>query len=68
MKKHLLLRLHLILLSGFCPLLMADPAPFTPQEEADQKAATNFDTTGFDFQAADGPVKPTLKSLAENYQ
>ena len=35
---------------------------------ADIKAANNFDTNGFDFQIADGPVKPNTKSLGENYQ
>jgi alpha-L-fucosidase len=34
---------------------------------ADIKAANNFDTNGFDFQIAAGPVKPNAKSFAENY-
>lgn len=31
------------------------------------KAARNIDTTGFDFRAADDPVKPTLASSGGNY-
>ncbi len=40
---------------------------YTPEEEADLKVARNFDTNGFDFQIAAGPVQPNVKSLGENY-
>ena len=43
-------------------------AAITPEQvAADQLAAGNMDTTGFDFQVAPGPVKPNAQSLGENY-
>ena len=53
-----------ILAAQLAPLHAADDSE---RIAADMKASTNYDATGFDFQAAAGPVKPTAQSLGENY-
>lgn len=61
-----------IILSILLPLLaplatLAAAGNYTDEEAADLRMARNFDTNGFDFQLAGGPVSPTVKSLGENY-
>ena len=48
--------------------LMAVAADNVDQGELDMKAASNFDTTGFAFDIADGPFKPNGGSLGQNYK
>ena len=57
----------------FLAVLMLSPLAvaadnYSEVEAADIKVARSFDTNGFDFQIAAGPVQPTVKSLGENYQ
>ena len=63
--KHTLTLLTTLLLAPLAALYAIDNSDVAA---ADIKAATNFDTTSFDFQIADGPFKPTAQSLGENYQ
>jgi alpha-L-fucosidase len=44
-----------------------DKANYTETERLSQRAATNFDTTGFDFQIDEGPFKPNRQSFAQYY-
>ena len=48
------------------PCAMAGAQPSVA--DSDLKSANNFDPAGFDFQMTDGPVRPTVQSLGENYQ
>jgi alpha-L-fucosidase len=48
-------------------LALAADEKYSAVEAADIKVSKNFNTNGFDFQIAPGPVQPTAKSLGENY-
>lgn len=51
----------------FLPMmLLAGATTLMAQEPINNR--TNFDTTGFTFDIAEGPVKPNAESIGENYQ
>ena len=65
MKKTIILSILLPLLAPLATLAAA--GNYTDEEAADLRMGRNFDTNGFDFQLAGGPVSPTFKSLGGNY-
>ena len=67
MRLPILFPLFAILLISSALLGSDAPSISKEQLDADLKAGNNFNATGFDFQIADGPVKPNAQSLGANY-
>ena len=65
MKKNLPLVCLALAVALLSPTFAAEPSD---QTALDMKAASNFDTTGFVFDVANGPFEPNGDSLGKNYK